>query len=241
MGEALIYHGTPLTPRAALEAVLPGRAACVSFYRPDDLEALLAICPQVMFRPRRVQLLDEGAACRPGMGRSGARPVVASLLPLAGADHLQSGPVGYHARQPRRSFTAQRWATQRLAVRAVEGGAGMAYGWSYRSARSSVRALSKGLRRVGWRPETGASRLPCLSPKDGRGWGAYGQCVAPAAHAARDGSCIRLSVHQRGQHLSRAERASLRLAGQSMVHVQRPASQMEGASLLRRSAGGRAQ
>ena len=44
-----VYHGTPMTPRAALNSIMPGRAACVSCYRPDDLEALLAICPQVMF------------------------------------------------------------------------------------------------------------------------------------------------------------------------------------------------
>ena len=42
---ALIYHGTPMTPRAALEAVLPGRAACVSFWRPDDAEAVASVSP----------------------------------------------------------------------------------------------------------------------------------------------------------------------------------------------------
>lgn len=31
--EPTIFHGTPLTPRAALQALLPGRAACVSFWR----------------------------------------------------------------------------------------------------------------------------------------------------------------------------------------------------------------
>lgn len=44
-----IFHGTPITPRAALEAVLPGRAACVSFFRPDDVEAVEAVCPFVMY------------------------------------------------------------------------------------------------------------------------------------------------------------------------------------------------
>lgn len=38
-----VYHGTPLTPRAALVAVGAGRAMCVSFYRPDDAEVVEAI------------------------------------------------------------------------------------------------------------------------------------------------------------------------------------------------------
>lgn len=49
----LVYHGTPLTPRAALDAVLPGRGACVSFWRPDDIDAVQQIAPFIM--------LDNGA------------------------------------------------------------------------------------------------------------------------------------------------------------------------------------
>lgn len=49
----LIYHGTPLTPRDAFEAVMPGRAVCVSFYRPDSINRALDLCPFVM--------LDNGA------------------------------------------------------------------------------------------------------------------------------------------------------------------------------------
>lgn len=37
-----IYHGTPLTPRAALLSVCAGRAMCVSFYRPDDVKEVEA-------------------------------------------------------------------------------------------------------------------------------------------------------------------------------------------------------
>lgn len=44
-----IYHGTPMTPRAALLDVLVGRAACVSFYRPDDVGAVESISPAIMF------------------------------------------------------------------------------------------------------------------------------------------------------------------------------------------------
>lgn len=46
---ALIHHGTPLTPRAALFDVCAGRAMCVSFYRPDDAEVVEAISPAIMF------------------------------------------------------------------------------------------------------------------------------------------------------------------------------------------------
>lgn len=50
---ALVYHGTPMTPKAALHAVMPGRAACVSFYRPDSIADVEAVAPFIM--------LDNGA------------------------------------------------------------------------------------------------------------------------------------------------------------------------------------
>ena len=49
---ATIYHGTPLSPRPALQA-MSGRAFCVSFYRPDDIETVAAMPGQLM--------LDNGA------------------------------------------------------------------------------------------------------------------------------------------------------------------------------------
>lgn len=45
---ALVYHGTPLTPRAALLA-MEGRAFCVSFYRSDSVADVEAIAPFVMY------------------------------------------------------------------------------------------------------------------------------------------------------------------------------------------------
>lgn len=45
----IIHHGTPMTPRAALLAVCTGRAMCVSFYRPDDVEAVEQIAPFIMY------------------------------------------------------------------------------------------------------------------------------------------------------------------------------------------------
>lgn len=49
----IIYHGTPMTPNAAFEAVMSGRAACVSFFRPDQIELAIQHCPFIM--------LDNGA------------------------------------------------------------------------------------------------------------------------------------------------------------------------------------
>jgi hypothetical protein len=46
---AIIHHGTPMTPRAALLEVCVGRAMCVSFYRPDDVDAVEAISPAIMY------------------------------------------------------------------------------------------------------------------------------------------------------------------------------------------------
>lgn len=46
---ALVYHGTPLTPKAALHAVLPGRASCVSFYRPDSVADVEAVAAFIMY------------------------------------------------------------------------------------------------------------------------------------------------------------------------------------------------
>lgn len=49
MSGPVIYHGTPITPNAAFEAVMPGRAACVSFYRPDQVSLAEEHCPQIMY------------------------------------------------------------------------------------------------------------------------------------------------------------------------------------------------
>jgi len=45
---ALVYHGTPLTPAPALDAVA-GRSFCVSYFRPDSVEAVEAMAPFVMY------------------------------------------------------------------------------------------------------------------------------------------------------------------------------------------------
>lgn len=45
---ALVYHGTPLTPLAALQAA-GARAFCVSFFRPDSVAEVEAQSPFVMY------------------------------------------------------------------------------------------------------------------------------------------------------------------------------------------------
>jgi len=204
----VIYHGTPLTPRAALDAIMPGRAACVSFFRPDSLEAVLAVCPQVMFRPRGVQLLDAGDARRSGMGRGRPADMVASLLRLARTDAVRAGEMGDHAGQPSSTDPAQRRAAQRLAFWRA-GRAGLAYGWADSSPSPTMRTLLSRLHRLDRRPEERAGGLSRLPSQDGRDCRSDGQHLAPAAHAARDRGCMGLPLFERGQHQPCAERSPL--------------------------------
>lgn len=203
----VIYHVTPFTPRAALNAVMPGRAAGVSFYRPDDLEALLAICPQLFFRPRDILALDEGDEGGARMGRC-AGIVVAEILSLAGADSVSSGAMGDHSRQPRCTFPAQRRLAERLAVRGSRG-AGLAHGRPCRTTSAALREISARVHRVDRRPEERTGWLPGLSPQDGASRATDGECVASAAHASWDSCCVPVSLYQRGQHQPRAERSPL--------------------------------
>lgn len=45
---ALVYHGTPLTPRGALLA-MAGRSFCVSYFRWDSLTDVETIAPRIMY------------------------------------------------------------------------------------------------------------------------------------------------------------------------------------------------
>lgn len=204
----VVYHGTPLTPRAAFDAIMPGRAACVSFYRPDNLEAVTAVCPQAMFRPWGFQLLDVGNARREGMGRSRPASLVAGLLRLAGTYPVHAGTMGDHARQSSGTVPAQRRASKRLAVRG-SGSACLAYGRADRAAGKAVRAIPARLPWLDRSPQTGASRVRGLFPQDGGGRPVDGQYMAPAAYAPRDAGSSAIPLHQRGQHLSGAERSPL--------------------------------
>ena len=204
---AVIYHGTPLTPRAALMDVCAGRAMCVSFYRPDDVEVVEAISPAIMFRQWRVQLLATVIASRTGMG-SGSR--LGAILSLAGTPSVSSRPVGRHSRHARRAIPAQRCTAQRLAFRA-EGRAALAHGRPDRALGQAMRPLRAGLSWLGRRDEgrsgCGLRRLP---QAHGRGFQTVRQSMAGHSHDARNSGGAGLSIRQRRQHEPCAERMAVR-------------------------------
>jgi len=200
--ETTIYHGTPMTPRAALLDVLSGRAACVSFYRPDDVEAVEAVCPRVMFRQRRVPLLDGSTQAGRRMVREAAR--LDAILSLVGVAP-ESRPLGGHSRHARRSLPAQRQPAERLAIRHIVRGSAVAYGRAAGSPRASLRAIRQGCARLDRRSEERAGWLRPLPASDGRGCQAIRQPMARHAHDARDQGCVRLPFLQRRRDQSRAK------------------------------------
>lgn len=202
-----VYHGTPLTPRAALLDVCTGRAMCVSFYRPDDVDAVEEISPAIMY--------DNGAfsfwqqALREGKEWAEDRDWT-PFLSLAGNTLIPSGTLGSHPGHAGRAVPAQRCTAQRLAVWA-EGRAALAHGWVDRSLGAVVRALRARLPRMGGRDEGRSSRgLRCFPQAHGRGCSLPRQPLAGHPHDARNGCCPRLSVPQRGQHKSGTERVAVR-------------------------------
>lgn len=208
MTDPVIFHGTPLTPRAALQNIMPGRAGCVSFYRPDDLEALLAVCPQLMFRSRRLFVLDgsDARGSRVGPGQSGA--MVARILRVVRTYHLPPRPVRIDTRQPGSTVANQRRPAERLAVRRF-GRSGVPHGRAGLSTCEALRALSARGAGMDWTSEARARWVPCVSPEDGRDRSLDGQRMASAAHAPRNCRGMGLSVHQRRRDDTRAERMAL--------------------------------
>ena len=205
---ALIYHGTPLTPRSALRDVCQGRGICVSFYRPDDVEVAEAISPAIMFRQRRIFILAASVASwRRSYRRGAAR--LARLLPLVGAAPLSTRTVGCRSRCSRRAFADQRWSVERLAFRSISRRTGMAHGCACRSAAAPMRTVRSRVPRLGRRSQKRAGWLRGVSQANGRCRSGFGQSLASAAHAARDGRCVRLSICECGQHKPGAERVAL--------------------------------
>jgi hypothetical protein len=198
---ATIYHGTPMSPRDALLSVCAGRAIVVSFYRPDDAEAVEAISPAIMFRQWRVFVLAAGPARRAGMG-VGSR--LDALFRMAGAAPVSSGQVGNHPRQSGRTFPTQRCATQRVALR-TERRAALAHGWADRAVAASLREIRPGMpwmdRAEGW--------LAGLSRAHGRSGPRARQSLARHPHDARNGGGLRLPLRQRGQHFTSSKRVAL--------------------------------
>lgn len=205
---ATIYHGTPLTPRAALTAVGTGRAMCVSFFRPDDVEVVEAISPTIMFRQRRVLRMDGSTGARRRILRSRR---LDTFLSLVGAAAVRTWSMGSNPRCTWRSIPVERRVAERLAVWFRPRGTSLAYGRPDQSAGEIVRALSARCFGLDRAPETRAGRLRPLPPANGRGCATVWQSLAANSHDARYGRRLRLSIFQRGQHIAGAERPSLRL------------------------------
>lgn len=196
---AIIHHGTPLTPRNALIEVCKGRAMCVSFFRPDDVEAVEAISPSIMFRQRRIFILEDGSA----QGRRLAREMgLGGLLHMARTTPFLPRTVGGHPGYAGCALPAQRRAAPRVAFRAKRS-ASLAHGRANRTAASTVRDIRPGLLGLDrcWK----VHRLPRLSPANERSRSGFRKSLASDPHDARNSSCIRLPLSQRGQHIAGGE------------------------------------
>ena len=192
--QPVIYHGTPLTPRAALLEVCTGRAMCVSFFRPDDVEAVEAISPDIMFRQRGLFHVESGATSRRGLGRALG---LVGLLRMAGAALVSTGAVGSHPRYAGCAVTAQRCAARSMAVRTQQGRAPLAHGRANRAALAALRQVRPGVSRMDRRGQ--ASRPARVSRADGGSRSGFGQPLACSAHDARDQGRLRLPLRQRGR------------------------------------------
>lgn len=200
---ATIYHGTPMTPRAALQDVGKGRAFCVSFFHPQDVEVVQAISPAIMFRQRRVFGMESRHEARGALVYPRGLDAV---LSVAGTAPVPSGPLGSDPRCPRSAEPAQRFAAAGMAVWS-EGRAALAHGRADRSAVATVRAVRPGVPWMG-RPRQDA-RHAGLSRAHGRSGAGFGQSMACASHDARHSGCAPVPLSQRGQHVASAERMAI--------------------------------
>ena len=204
---ATIYHGTPLTPRAALLDVCKGRAMCVSFHHPQDVEVVQTISPHIMFRQRRVFILDGCDESRAGMG-TGSR--LDAVLSLVGDAAIRARAVGGNTRRAGSAKPAQRRAAKSMAVWTGTRRSAVAHGRPAISVGATLRAIPARCLGLDWAPETRASGLRGIPAQDGRGCRTDGQHMAPPAHDARNSRGIRLPVPNSGQHVAGAERAPIR-------------------------------
>lgn len=199
-----IYHGTPMTPRAALNALGVGRAFCVSFYRPDDVEVVEAISPAVMFRQWRIFGMASRFAQRVRMG---GRARLVGLLPLVGAAPIPSRTLGCHPRYAGRAQPDQRRAAKRLALWPLKGRAAVAHGWAARSVPATGRAIRPRLHRLDRTGDRAGVRG--LVSTHGRTGGGDRQSVARNSHDARRDCRQRISICKRGRNERRTERVAL--------------------------------
>lgn len=199
----VIYHGTPLTPRAALLEVCKGRAMCVSFFRPDDVEAVEAISPDIMFRQWRVLYVESSAKARGRMGRTMG---MVGVFRLAGTSPVLPRKVGSRSRYAGCAKPAQRRVVAGLAIRS-KGCAPLAHGRANRPTSSPLRKMGSRLPWVdGQRQAPRQARIS--RPNGGSGQG-FRQLLARFAHDARNQGCFRLSVRQRGRDNTSTERVAL--------------------------------
>jgi hypothetical protein len=203
MDSPVIYHGTPMTPRAALLDVLSGRGACVSFFRPDDVEAVEAVCPQVMFRQRSLQRV---ASCTEARGRVVYPFGLDAILRLAGDTSIPTGTLGSDAGCTGSAKPAQRCVIERMAVRGTWRTA-LAYG---RTNRPAIAAVRKASPCMPWLDRSGQTSGPArVSSAHGGSGAGYGQPMAPAAHDARAYRGANVSLCECGRHQSCAERVAI--------------------------------
>lgn len=193
----VIYHGTPLTPRAALLSVAAGRAVCVSYHHPQDVEAVEAISPAIMFRFRCLFILAGCIETRHGLAGNGR---LERVLRVVGGSSIPPRTVGHHPGYPRRAVPAQRQSVAGVAVR-EERRSGMAHGRTAGSVATSVRALGPRLPRVD-RSQSRVSRLPRA---DGGRLPCARQPLARPTHAQGHCGSFRLPVRVCGQHFTRSE------------------------------------
>lgn len=198
-----VYHGTPMTPRAALIDVCAGRAMCVSFWRPDDVEVVEAISPAIMFRQRRVFGMAGSAKTRRGMVHpAGLDP----LFRLAGAAPISTRPLGSDAGRAGCAKPAQRQPLERLAVWGT-GSAALAHG---RADRAAVEPLRETPARVlGLDRRREASGPARISRAHRRGGPCIRQPLAGRSHDARDCGQGSLAVRHGGRDHARTERVAL--------------------------------
>lgn len=214
MASPIVHHGTPLTPRAALRT-MAGRAFCVSFWEPRDAEVVEAVSPAIMFRQ---WCLFGMAGCNEARRAVVRARGLDAILRLARISPLPSRPVGGDSGCPRRAFSGERRASQRLAIRPVEGFAALAHGWTNRPLPAPRGSLRQGLPRLdrGVRPEDmcgearpARRRLRGIFSPHGLIGASDRQSLAGDAHDARRACRPRVPFRQRRFDVSRTERPPL--------------------------------
>lgn len=196
----IIYHGTPMTPRAALMQ-MKGRAFCISFYRPDDVEVVQQISPAIMFRQWRVFILAASVAKRQRMGR---RKGLDAILQMAGAS-VSKWSMGSNPRYASSTIANKRWPSERLAVWSNWRTA-LAYGWACGTLIAIMRKIRTGLLGVDGARQRQGSWLRGLVSSYGRSYKGNGQSLAYPSHDARRHGCAGISFSQCGQHQLGTER-----------------------------------